>query len=107
MDILIEILIYLFFTFGIISFCEKLYIAFFNFNIKKYKKENSGEIKLILKIDKYENYIDEVLRGIVYGDYENIQYITDKVEIVAPKSDLEKIKNSIWYSTNFKLIVKK
>ena len=83
MDILIEVLIYLFFTFGIISFCEKMYIAFFNFNLKKYKTKNSGEIKLILKIDKYENYIDEVLKGIVYGDYENIQYITDGLEIIA------------------------
>ncbi len=107
MEYFIEIIIYLFFTFGIISFCEKLYFSFFNFKIQKYKKEDSGLVTLKIKIDKYEEYIEEVLKNLMYGDYDNLQYVIDKIEIITDKESANKIKESIWYSKNIELIVEK
>ncbi len=107
MEIFLEILISIFFTFGIISFCEKLYYLFFDFKIKKYKKDTKSKVKLILEIDKYEDYIEELLKVLMYGEYSNLQNVVDKVEMIIPKKDEENIKKSKWFSNNYYLNVKK
>lgn len=107
MNIFLEIIICLFFTFGVITFCEKIYYIIFDFKLKEYKKGRNSEVKLVLEIDKYYEYVDELLKILTYGEYTNLQNIVDKIEIIMPKEDVKNITNSKWYSNNYYINVKK